>query len=177
VQSEEVAALLTIETIEAMKSVRTYAGRSSAGEAVHENLLVDELSSNLFKLRASPGLVLGLAKGDVFKLDAKAEPVVIQRGGNIAIQIYQKKGAANQHRKIEETILDSLSSSSLDGITEQQLVFTVPASEGFPKIEGILNALVSDYPGYEWYFGNVYEPADGITPLNWWRARGREKEG
>jgi hypothetical protein len=26
----------------------------------------------------------------------------------------------------------------------------------------------SKYPGCQWIYGNVYDPADGVTPLNWW---------
>jgi hypothetical protein len=25
-----------------------------------------------------------------------------------------------------------------------------------------------DYPNTIWYYGNVYDPEDGETPLEWW---------
>ena len=45
---------------------------------------------------------------------------------------------------------------------------TVPVSAGFPAIEAVFNAWVAEHPGWEWSFGNVYDPADGVTPLGWW---------
>jgi hypothetical protein len=24
------------------------------------------------------------------------------------------------------------------------------------------------FPDSIWYYGNVYDPEDGVTPLNWW---------
>ncbi len=26
------------------------------------------------------------------------------------------------------------------------------------------------FVGVEWYYGNVYETHDGVTPMNWWKA-------
>ena len=78
----------TAGVIEVMKSILVYAGKSSLGEDVQESLLVDELATNLFKLRASPGLVMGLAKGDVFKLMGSAEPHIVERGGKDVVIIY-----------------------------------------------------------------------------------------
>ena len=59
----------------------------------------------------------------------------------------------------------------LDGGIERGLVFTLPVSVGFPVIEDCFNRWVDEHPGWEWYFGNVYDPRDGITPLNWWQPR------
>jgi hypothetical protein len=47
-------------------------------------------------------------------------------------------------------------------------VFTVPVRFGFPVIEAALDAICADHPGVEWYFGNVYDPSNGVTLLNWW---------
>ncbi len=153
-----------------MRSVVVFAGTSSSDSAVRESLLVDELAENLFKLMASPGLVLGLAKGDVFKIEEGTKPVLVQRGGNLAIQVYKKSVVASRHAHFEELILESLTTASLDGITDQQLVFTIPISEGFSQIENVFNSAVSQCPEYEWYYGNVYDPVDGVTPLNWWKT-------
>jgi len=57
------------------------------------------------------------------------------------------------------------------------MVFTVPVGAGFPKIEAIFNDLVAAHPEMEWLFGNVYDPGDGVTPLNWWVETPPVEEG
>jgi hypothetical protein len=44
----------------------------------------------------------------------------------------------------------------------------VELEAGFAAIEGLFNQWVREHPGWEWYYGNVYSTADGVTPLNWW---------
>ena len=56
----------------------------------------------------------------------------------------------------------------LDGQIERGMVFTIPIAAGFPAIESVFNEFVSSHPGTEWLFSNVYDPRDGVTPLNWW---------
>jgi hypothetical protein len=38
-------------------------------------------------------------------------------------------------------------------------------------IEFVFIEFVAAHPGTEWMFGNVYDPRDGVTPLNWWVQR------
>jgi hypothetical protein len=49
-------------------------------------------------------------------------------------------------------------------------VFTVPVSAGFGAVEAAFDGYVRRQPGAEWYFGNVYDERDGMTPLNWWAS-------
>ena len=56
----------------------------------------------------------------------------------------------------------------LDGESERVLVATIPVRLGFTKIERVIEDLVDKFPGAQWFYGNVYDPVDGITPLNWW---------
>jgi hypothetical protein len=58
----------------------------------------------------------------------------------------------------------------LDGKAAKELVYTIPVSAGFPAIEGLFSEVKAAYPDVEWYFGNVYDERDGVTPLNWWLA-------
>lgn len=48
-------------------SVRLAAGARSDGSVVEEEVLVTQLSDHRFRLLESPGLILGLAAGDVFE--------------------------------------------------------------------------------------------------------------
>lgn len=57
---------------------------------------------------------------------------------------------------------------ALDGAIERGLMFTVPVSAGFRAGEAVHNVGVAEHPGWEWFFGNVYDPKDGVTPLDWW---------
>jgi hypothetical protein len=48
------------------------------------------------------------------------------------------------------------------------LVFTFPVNIGFPAIEGVMASAKALSPRCEWFYGNVYDLNDGVTPLNWW---------
>jgi hypothetical protein len=41
---------------------------------------------------------------------------------------------------------------------------------GFAEIEKVLEEAVQAHGAAAWMYGNVYDPQDGITPLNWWQA-------
>jgi len=48
------------------------------------------------------------------------------------------------------------------------LVYSIHYSIGFQEIEDTLNGALEDYPYAVWYYGNVYDPEDGTTPIGWW---------
>lgn len=47
-------------------------------------------------------------------------------------------------------------------------MFTIPVATGFRAVEAVFDGWVAEHPGWEWAYGNVYDPADGVTPLGWW---------
>lgn len=49
------------------------------------------------------------------------------------------------------------------------LVYSIHVSIGFQNIEILLERVIEQFPGTVWYYGNVYDPADGVTPLDWWQ--------
>jgi hypothetical protein len=57
----------------------------------------------------------------------------------------------------------------LDGSIERGLAYTLPLEAGFPAIERVFIDWAAEHPGWEWFFGNVYDPVDGVTPLNRWK--------
>jgi cytochrome b561 len=61
----------------------------------------------------------------------------------------------------------------LDGSLDQQtlrlLVYSIHVSIGFQTLEILLDRIIGQFPGTVWYYGNVYDPADGVTPLDWWQ--------
>jgi hypothetical protein len=107
-----------------------------------------------------------VAAGDVIQIDEGLTPRVISRGRNLCIQVYSKSAG----RQVEDALVQNLRplGGYLDGKSPRQLVFTVPVAAGFEAIEKRLTIALTPFPDVEWFYGNVYDPLDGVTPLNWW---------
>lgn len=148
-------------------TIHLVAGAGSAGQVVREVVLVRQSSPDTYEVLASPGLVLGVAAGDTIRLTAPGEFDVVARGGNVCVQLFRGSGVA----EVEELATRRLSSVGgwLDGRSAKQLVYTVPASAGFGPLEQALGQVVARFPDVEWFYGNVYDPKDGVTPLDWWK--------
>jgi hypothetical protein len=56
----------------------------------------------------------------------------------------------------------------LDGGYSRMLVLTIPLAAGFDAVAQALDDAVRRHAGSAWLYGNVYDPSDGMTPLNWW---------
>jgi len=143
------------------------AGKRSTGSTVEEEVRVEQLGPEKYKLLQSPGLVLGLAAGDVFERKPDGGYEILSRGKNLCIQIFL---GGNLASAVEAEATDPFAElgGSLDGKDPKQLVYTVPVSATFVRVESVLRSLVSRFPTLEWFYGNVYDVADGVTPLNWW---------
>jgi Domain of unknown function (DUF4265) len=146
--------------------INLLAALSSSGTPVFEEVLVERCSVSKYKLLQSPGLVLGIAAGDIFEATGEGEFRVLERGQNLCVQIF----CTRQLEAIEEVATQKFAglSGRLDGKASKELVYTIPVTAGFPAVEAVARELVTQFPEAEWYFGNVYDPADGSTPLNWW---------
>lgn len=143
------------------------------GESVLEKVLVEEVAENRYRLLRSPGLVPGLAAGDEFELaDNESHGYrLLKHGGNVCVQMFFP-----HHSEICRQVLEPLIaeiSGTLDGelnLNERStLVFTIPVTSGFPAIEAVMEQAQTLSPDCEWYYGNVYDAEDGVTPLNWWK--------
>jgi hypothetical protein len=55
-----------------------------------------------------------------------------------------------------------------DGRAAKVLAYAVPVKSGFPAIAKVTALLQGRLPKLEWYYGNVYDPRDEVTPLNLW---------
>ncbi len=142
------------------------AGTRSNGTQVFEDVIATQVGSTSYKLIASPGLVLGVAAGDIIEVGTDRNFTILSRGGNIAIQVFTN-GMSHDIEATAEQLLAHLH-ARLDGRTAAQLVYTVSANKGFASIEEQLNLLQRTFPSIKWFYGNVYDPQDGVTPLNWW---------
>jgi hypothetical protein len=142
---------------------RLIAGKKRSGEVVYENVLAIRISGSRVTLTHSPGLALGIAAGDVIDVESDGSYELVSHGGNIAVHIYGDPAVA---RSIEPKITGI--GGWWDGGVKNLTIYTFPADAKFSKIEPILNELASGASHVEWYYGNVYDLADGVTPLNWW---------
>jgi hypothetical protein len=151
--------------------IRLYAGKARNDEPVVEEVAAKPLGNDQYELAVSPLLVLGVAAGDVVELTMESPGSfrVIRRSGNLAIQVFAPRMTD------DFLIAHSHCISELGGRTDLRspkgVASSVPLSTGFDVIEKKLNALVARFRDVEWYYGNVYDPTDGVTPLGWWLHR------
>ncbi len=137
------------------------------GQPLHEPVHVEAIGSGVYRLLYSPGFVQGIAAGDEFRLvgnDGAFE--VLRRGGNLCIQVFCTEPVAPLQPELTRRLADL--GGTLDGAIERGLAYTIPVSAGFSAVEAVLNAWTDEHESWEWYYGNVYDPVDGETPLRWW---------
>jgi hypothetical protein len=152
--------------------VQLLAGHKSSGKPVMEAVPAVALSEgNAFRLSATPGLAAGCAAGDVVRVSADGSFVVTHYGGNLGIQLLVEPSSGSVSFEHLVGRVESLG-GYLDGGSDSPAgmvrVFTIPVTAGFAQIEEIFNAFSSEHPNATWAYANVYDPADGVTPLGWW---------
>lgn len=146
------------------------AGINAEGQPVFESLAVEpvEGSADEVRLLQSPLLARNLAAGDKIRIinPSSAEYELLQRSGNLCIRVFR----VNQLDKLSEylTPIFEKIDGTLDLQNDRALVYSIHVSIGFQNIEDIMNQACRDYPDTVWYYGNVYDPEDGVTPLEWW---------
>ena len=99
--------------------------------------------------------------------NASGDPV-LERGGNLAVQVFLEREEGSEASLAALAQRIEALGGRLDGGAHRGRVYTIPVTAGFPAVEEAFNALVAEHAGAEWVFGNVYDQADGVTPLNWW---------
>lgn len=147
--------------------IELYAGLRPDGQPVVERVQVDILEDNTSKLATSPVFVHGVAKGDNVRLNTEERSFeILKRSGNLCIRVFAKEDLGS----IEQDLTPKLEKlgGSLDVENDRVLVYSIHVSCGFQEIEKILNDYTGDATQSAWFYGNVYDPSDGVTPLNWW---------
>ena len=136
-----------------------------------ETLPVVALEHGGYLLLASPGFVEGLAAGDEFVPDEHSPCGyrVLRRGGNLCVWFYlaEPVGERDEATVGVRRTAESLG-GRLDGGYSRMLVLTVPLAAGFDAVAAAFDDAVRRHAGASWLYGNVYDPSDGVTPLNWW---------
>lgn len=145
------------------------AGLDEAGQSVLEKIEVYVLDKpDHFELQKSPLFVRNLARGDIIVVDQQ-EPnkySLVERSGNLAVRVFRKSDLDVLENNLTPEVekLDG----KLDIKTDRALSYSVHVNLGFAAIETLFDNAMSKYPDSVWYYGNVYDPYDGSTPLNWW---------
>ena len=123
-----------------------------------------------YRLVRSPAFVRGLATGDKISFPATNPDgyELIQRSGNLCLRVLSKSNIDEVLQALTPEI--ELLDGTLDVETPHLLVYTIHVSIGFQAIELLLDRISGQFAGTLWYYGNVYDPADGVTPLDWWQA-------
>ncbi|BFM04915.1 DUF4265 domain-containing protein [Halioxenophilus aromaticivorans] len=155
--------------MQALQVIELFAGTRPDGQAVVEQLRVKENADNTFTLVTSPAFVQGIARGDTISKEEKSKEFnLVQRGGNLCIRVYSRDNT----EALCEAITPALEKlgGDLDVETDRLLVYSIHVSCGFTAIEDVLNKAMAKFTQAAWVYGNVYDPADGTTPLNWWQA-------
>jgi hypothetical protein len=147
--------------------VRLLAALRESGQPVFEEVPVEVLGPNRYRLLASPGILDGLAAGDEFTVD----PIsflyrVHEHGGNLCVQVWYPgiDLAGRVDAELVPAVIEM--GGSLDGREQGLSSFTIPLAAGIPAIETLFNDWVDHADGATWSFGNAYEE-DGVTPLAW----------
>ncbi|QIL90789.1 DUF4265 domain-containing protein [Microbulbifer sp. SH-1] len=154
----------------ALQIIELFAGTNPDGEPVVERLQVRVNDDDSVQLVRSPAFIKGIASGDTIKIN-RQDPEkpgfdLVKRSGNLAIRVFCRDDSAKLSDQLSPQI-EKLG-GELDLESPRLLVFSIHVSCGFEEIEKILNS-VCDGANSVWYYGNVYDPVDGQTPLNWWQ--------
>jgi hypothetical protein len=132
---------------------------------------VERVGQNQYRLLYSPGVVEGVAKGDVIEL-SDADPKgfrIIRRSGFLCVWFYFKEAGTNRGpdgNRVRAAVEQF--GGVCDGGGNTHLIFSIPVSFGFPAVEALFNDLAGQNPGSTWLFGNVYDPWNDFGPLGWW---------
>ena len=145
------------------------AGQDSEGQQVLEKLEVFVLEqAGHYELKKSPLLARGIAKGDIICVDPKHANkfIVAKRSGNLAVRVFRKTAIEALESHLTPKV--EVNEGALDILTDRALCYSVHVNLGFSAVEAIFDSAMASFPDSVWYYGNVYDPADGVTPLNWW---------
>src|SRR5690606_14884918 len=122
---------------------------------------------NECRLVQSPAFVKGPARGDLIRVNRENGEFDLRRhSGNLCIRVFSR----GDIRLLDATITPEIEKlgGQLDLETPRLLVYSIHVSCGFTAIEAVLNAHMS--PDSAWFYCNVYEEHEGVTPLNWWQS-------
>jgi hypothetical protein len=137
---------------------------------------VEPVGTGVYRVLRSPGLVEGIAAGDVIRVTNPLLGLfeVLTRGENLAVKVASPRELDFILTRISAW-LGSLG-GRLDGAIDVAGVWTVPVSAGqrdgacgFHRIERAMGAALAEFVEVEWWYGNVYDERG--EALRWWQDR------
>ncbi|MDQ2076950.1 DUF4265 domain-containing protein [Marinimicrobium sp. ABcell2] len=153
----------------ALQEIEMFAGLGPDGQPIVEKLSARELDSGNLQLVRSPAFVKGVASGDLLKCDPETKDVtLVQRSGNLSVRVFSRAHIVAIAEQL--TVALEQLGGELDLQNERMLVYSIHVSCGFETIEKLLTEALASKPDSGWLYGNVYDPTDGTTPLNWWQS-------
>ncbi len=122
-----------------------------------------------FRLTKSPAFIRGLAADDRIRypVDNPTTCDLLEHSGNLSVRVFSKHNTEELDQALTPEI--ELIDGRIDISSPGLLVYTIHVSIGFQQIEAVLNKVLAGFPDTIWFYGNVYDPEDGVTPLNWWQ--------
>lgn len=153
-----------------VQTIEMLAGCNAQGTPVLEKVPVQIDDKGNCQLKKSPAFIKGIASGDIIRLNEETGQYELQRrSGNLCIRVYSRDDIQPLNDSISPEM--ELMGGTLDIQTPRMLVYSIHVSCGFEAIEALLNKAIGDKTTNntsQWLYGNVYDPNDGATPLNWW---------
>lgn len=147
------------------------AGYNDNGDAIVEQVDVNPVSgqNDQFRLAKSPAFAKGLAADDLIRYpaDNKAGYELLEHSGNLSVRVFSKHDITELDQALTPEM--ELIDGKCDVCSPGLLVYSIHVSIGFKRIEEVISSVLSRFPDSIWYYGNVYDPDDGQTPLNWWQ--------
>lgn len=146
------------------------AGLGPDGAPVFETIQAEYLDDDPKRVRLlrSPLFARNIASGDIINLinPAIAQYELERRSGNLCVRVFRKQDI----EEVDDFLTPSLEKlgGARDLVSERGIVYSVHVSLGFKAIEALLDAACKACADTVWYYGNVYDPEDGVTPLQWW---------
>lgn len=140
--------------------------RIGSGLGGVEPVHAQRLGGGRYRVLHTPGVVYGLAAGDELEAGADGAFRVLRRGGNLAVRVLCPTGVAPFTEALAKEVQEKLG-GILDGKVRNGLVFTVPVTAGFKRVEVVFQEFTQAMAGAVWEYGNVYDESG--NELDWWR--------
>lgn len=139
------------------------------GTRGREEVEVEALGEDRYRVLCPPRFVYALAVGDEIKTDASSAGFrTLRRSRNLTVWIYvEDANGVLAVAEAAESVAASIG-ATIEGTPPKRIIITVPLSAGWQKNEVAISALCSSVPGVSWEYANVF---DSVThePLNLWK--------
>lgn len=134
-----------------------------------EDVFAIEENNGRWRLANSPGMIPGLAAGDVISLNSNlpAGFLLHEHGNNFCVHFFIHPRDFNRAKQEAVAAVEEIG-GWLDALMGRTgFSFTLPVDIGFPPLETCFNTLQDNFSDSRWLYSNVYDPETN-EPLNWW---------